>query len=114
MRPWAPKMILALALAGLMSFKAWAQEPKPEACFCLKRKDTGSAEHFGCKRQVPPNRFTPEVMCINTTTGSEYKLPSVAAFDEIADGKDGCNPCRPEIAFGGHREHPRGDEGQVK
>jgi hypothetical protein len=114
MRPLAPKMMVAFALAGFMSVEARAQEPKPEACFCLKRKDTGSTEHLGCKRKVPPNRFTPEIMCINTTAGSEYKVSSVAAFDEIVDGKDGCNPCRPEIVPGAHAEHPRGEEGQVK
>lgn len=115
MRVEVAKMLVALAMAGSLSAEVAAQAPKPDACFCLRRKGSeGSAEHLGCERKTPPNAFTPEIICINSTTGSEYKLKSLAAYDEIANGKDGCNPCRPEIVPGVHAEHPRGEEGQTK
>lgn len=111
MTPHVARMILALAIVGSLSFAATAQVPKPDACFCLKRKGSdGSAEHLGCERKTPPNAFTPEIICINATTGSEYRLKNAAAFDEVADGKNGCDPCRPQIVPGRHTENPRGDK----
>ena len=106
----ATRIIVIVGLMGPLSLQAAAQAAKPEVCFCLKRKSTGSTEHLGCKHKLPPLAITPEVSCINSETGSEYKPLSLGVFDEVAEGKDGCNPCIPLLTRGRALDHIRGPE----
>lgn len=106
----AARIAVIFAMAACLSFQAAAQPAKPEACFCLKRKSTGSTEHLGCKHKLAPNAYTPEIDCIDSNSGSEYTPLSLDAFDEIAEAKDGCNPCIPAIRPVRGQDHPRGQE----
>jgi hypothetical protein len=105
---FAARIAVILAMAGFLSLQA-AQAAAPEACFCLKRNSTRSTEHLGCKHKLPPNT-APEVWCINSSTGSEYPVQNLDKFDEVADGKDGCNPCIPSITPVRGEDHIRGQE----
>jgi hypothetical protein len=110
MMPLAATLAVVLSLIGALGLNAAAQVTKGEICFCLKRKSTGSTEHLGCKRKLAPNAYTPEVSCIHSNTGSEYKPTSFEAIDEVAGGKDGCNPCVPLIMPVRGQDHIRGQE----
>jgi hypothetical protein len=103
---------IAAAVSVFFCSTAAVAGQEKSACFCLRHKATGSIAHFGCESIPLPNKFTPETRCLNAARTVKIKIEDAEAFEVVADGKDGCHPCIPELLppSNGRPDHPRGNE----
>ena len=103
---------IAAAVSVVFCSTAAAADQEKPACFCLRHKATGSIAHFGCESVTVRHKFTPETRCLNAARTVKIKIEDAEAFEVVADGKDGCHPCIPELPPSSQRslDHPRGNE----
>lgn len=102
---------MGVSVLGVTAAAAAAGQEQPK-CFCLRHKATGSMAYFGCERVSAPNKFTKETQCWNAAITAKTKIKAVNAYEVVANGKDGCHPCIPELPLPPQRrlDHPRGNE----
>lgn len=90
-------LLIAAAISAIGTSAAAADQEKPK-CFCLRHKATGSIAHFGCESVTLQNRFTPETQCLNAKRTAKIRIEDGDAFEVVAEGRNGCQPCVPEVA----------------
>jgi len=85
-------MVAVAVLLGMVGLHVPALQAQ-EACFCLRHPD--GARLRGCTAFKGPQDFYETATCTDPETGRSAEQMITGEWEQIAEGADGCSPCRP-------------------